>query len=1084
MANDGSIAFDSRINTDNLDKDLSKMEEAISDAANTAEKETEKSFDNIKSQVAKLASTYKKAGMTASDAMKKAWEEVRDGSSSFQSAEKDVSDFADKAEIELQNIGEVASKSFESVPESVGKNFETAGTSVDKFSGKLQNALAAAGLAYGVAEIKEVGASYEKAMDKVAMSTGTAGQELENLQGIASNVYTDNFGKSMEDAAASVAEVYKRTGLVGEELQKATEDAYTLQNAFGYEVNDSLQAATQLMDTFGVSAEEAYTLIAQGAQKGLDQNGDMLDTLNEYSVQFANLGYSAEDMFNMLANGVQNGTWSVDKLGDAVKEMNIRLNDGTADKALQTLGFNLDEIKGKLAAGGSGAQEAIQEIMTALSQVENEQDRYVLGQTLMGTQWEDIGESAVQALMNTQGEISTTSDAMEKISEQQFSDLDSQFEKLKRQVETEVVLPIAQKYMPKIEKAIDYVSKHLDEIAEHAKPIAAAIAAAFAVKKLNDFVTTAVSTARTVKTVFMALNSSNPLGWITIGVSAFAGLIAYTGTLKTKLEKVYDEHAKISDEVQEAIDKTKEYGEEWENVKQESANNGLNIENEHERISELKDSLLSLLNADGTIKTGYKEKVSNILQELSTYSGEAWTVSDNVVMANGEIVGSYEEVSAAIDQVIEKQYAQNYLDLLGEEAKQAASMRSELLTNTEKIKEDIDSTNQELENAKAKMAALEKENSTYTISYADGTTETFHAEFDDWAEDAKREYEEWATVVDACNEKLNGDGGLLKQYKESVSDLRENTNVSDLYKEALAAFQNGDYETVIENAQNINQAMLTAADSTKEELATQLDSAQLYYDTLKKMAEENPGSVTKEELQASKDDLDQAIIEYAKSAGDGGKVSGENFAEALRNSDVPLSEAVAYLKDFASTKADELTESFDKKDKLHDEGVENGDYWVDGLVSSITSVENYNRLTNAAQSLADSVPSTTRHLWGINSPSKVAMGISEYWGEGLTIGMKEEISDVSAVSADMANTAVSSTLGIMNAQGAAAVSAYSPIFQQVYTPQENKSSAVPTTSQQPQGDIIIPVSIGDETLETVVVNAITRANVSSGGWSV
>ena len=205
----------------------------------------------------------------------------------------------------------------------------------------------------------------------------------------------------------------------------------------------------------------------------------------------------------------------------------------------------------------------------------------------------------------------------------------------------------------------------------------------------------------------------------------------------------------------------------------------------------------------------------------------------------------------------------------------------------------------------------------------------------------------------------------------------------------------------------------------------------------------------------------------------------------MRNSDVPLGEAVAYLKDFASTKADELTESFDKKDKLHDEGVESGDYWVDGLVSSMTSAENYNRLMNAAQSLADSVPSTTRHLWGINSPSKVAMGISEYWGEGLTIGIKEGIPDVSAVSADMANTAVSSTLGIMNAQGAAAVSAYSPILQQVYTtPQENKSSVVPTASQQPQGDIIIPVSIGDETLETVVVNAITRANASSGGWSV
>lgn len=1221
MANDGTIEFDSSINTDNLNRDLSEMEEAISDAATASEKKAEAAFENMEKQAKRLAKAYEDAGMDASEAMRKAWEDVQANADAF----------GTNATENFRNVGAAA---------------EDAGTSVENLSGKLENALAAAGLAYGAKEITEVGTSYEKAMNQVAISTGAAGQELENLQGIASNVYADNFGESMEDAAASVAEVYKRTGLVGEELQKATEDAYTLQNAFGYEVNDSLQAATQLMSTFGISAEEAYTLIAQGAQKGLDQNGDMLDTLNEYSVQFANLGYSAEDMFNMLANGVQNGTWSVDKLGDAVKEMNIRLNDGTADEALQALGlgfsdsatnaaalkqaaldvskadvelqkaqqnvndtlakngsasteyqealnraeqaqinlekaqaaynktssettYNLDEIKGKLAAGGSDAQEAIQEIMTALSQVENEQDRYVLGQTLMGTQWEDIGESAVQALMNTQGEISTTSDAMNQLSD--FSDWDEQFEKLKRQVEMDVIVPITQKYMPKIEKAIDYVSEHLDEIVEHAKPIAAAIAAAFAVKKLNDFATTAVSTVKTVKTVFMALNSSNPLGWIAIGVSAFAGLIAYTGTLKTKLEKVYDEHAKISDEVQEAIDKTKEYGEEWENVKQESANNGINIENEHERISDLKNSLLSLLNADGTIKTGYEEKVSNILQELSTYSGEAWTVSDNVVMANGEIVGSYEEVSAAIDEVIEKQYAQNYLELLEEEAKQAASMRSELLANTEKIKEDIDSTNQELENAKAKMAALEKENSTYTISYADGTTETFHAEFDDWTEDAKREYEEWATVVDACNEKLNGDDGLLKQYKESVSDLRENTNVSDLYKEALAAFQNGDYETVIENAQNINQAMLTAADSTKEELATQLDSAQLYYDTLKRMAEENPGSVTKEELQASKDDLDQAIIEYAKSAGDGGKISGESFTEALRNSDVPLGEAVAYLKDFASTKADELTESFDKKDKLHDEGVESGDYWVDGLVSSMTSAENYNRLMNAAQSLADSVPSTTRHLWGINSPSKVAMGISEYWGEGLTIGIKEGIPDVSAVSANMANAAVNAatdvlqnvgvtaeidaekaagaiyslshimrdkvgymlglgtadglqkstpavqdasknsitaavdaatdvlpnvgitaeiakalvpqTLGIMSNQGSSAVSAYNPAYQQIQTADMQQQTA-PAQNNQGIRDIIIPVSIGDETLETVVVNAITRANASSGGWSV
>ena len=52
---DGSIAFDSGIKTDGLKKDLSEMEEAISDSANSAEKKAEKASDNMLAQAAKLA---------------------------------------------------------------------------------------------------------------------------------------------------------------------------------------------------------------------------------------------------------------------------------------------------------------------------------------------------------------------------------------------------------------------------------------------------------------------------------------------------------------------------------------------------------------------------------------------------------------------------------------------------------------------------------------------------------------------------------------------------------------------------------------------------------------------------------------------------------------------------------------------------------------------------------------------------------------------------------------------------------------------------------------------------------------------
>ena len=71
----------------------------------------------------------------------------------------------------------------------------------------------------------------------------------------------------------------------------------------------------------------------------------------------------------------------------------------------------------------------------------------------------------------------------------------------------------------------------------------------------------------------------------------------------------------------------------------------------------------------------------------------------------------------------------------------------------------------------------------------------------------------------------------------------------------------------------------------------------------------------------------------------------------------------------------------------------------------------------------------------------------------------------------------------MSNQGSSAVSAYNPAYQKIQTA-DMQQQTVPTQNNQGVRDIIIPVSIGDETLETVVVNAITRANASSGGWSV
>lgn len=54
-------------------------------------------------------------------------------------------------------------------------------------------------------------------------------------------------------------------------------------------------------------------------------------------------------MFNMLQNGTEAGTFSVDKLGDAVKEFGIRMKDGTADDAIKQLGLSVDDTTAKFA---------------------------------------------------------------------------------------------------------------------------------------------------------------------------------------------------------------------------------------------------------------------------------------------------------------------------------------------------------------------------------------------------------------------------------------------------------------------------------------------------------------------------------------------------------------------------------------------------------------------------------------------------------------------------------------------------------------------------------------------------------------
>ena len=380
-------------------------------------------------------------------------------------------------------VMELAIKIAGKVDKSLGTSVKTSSKQLNTIiqaANKVSN-VTAAGLASmgtgAVAAAKylaDLGGQWQKATNQVASSTGAAGAELEKLRSVMETVYANNFGADVNDVAEAVALVDKNmAGLSRNGMVQATQGAIALRDAFGYDVAESTRAAEAIRKNFGVSAEKAFDLIAAGAQNGLDFSGELIDTINEYSVQFAKLGLSADDMFQILQSGASGTAWNLDKVGDAVKEFSIRAIDGsdTTISAFQALGYDADQMMATFAAGGEKANQAFFEVLDRLLSMDDQVKRDAVGVKLFGTMWEDLGAGALQAMADASSAAYSTGEALDQINQVQYNDLDSALEGVRRHLEV-AMLPAADavyqslmEHMPEVTGALDEMSPVIQEIA-------------------------------------------------------------------------------------------------------------------------------------------------------------------------------------------------------------------------------------------------------------------------------------------------------------------------------------------------------------------------------------------------------------------------------------------------------------------------------------------------------------------------------------------------------------------------------------------------------------------------------------------
>lgn len=504
--------------------------------------------------------------------------------------------------------------------------FSHAGDAFTSAGETLTKSVTAPLVAVGTAAIKFSSDSHD-AFQQFAAATGTATDEMGKYKDMINNVYKDNFGESINDVAEAMATVNQNMSYLDDSaLQKCTEYAYTLSDTFGYDVAESTRAADTLIKNYGVSAREAFNLITQGAQSGMDYSGEMIDSINEYSVQFKKLGLDAEDMFSIFANGAQNGAFNLDKVGDAVKEFSIRAIDGsdTTKQGFEALGMDAAKMAEKFGAGGDTAKEAFNEVIKGLASMDDPVAQSTAGVNLFGTMWEDLGPQVITSMSTASDAIDKSRESVEELANVKYDTLSGALGGLWRTIQVDVLQPIGNQLIPYVTKGINAIQKFTDKwnklgpatqktIVKFAAVAAAAGPVLLGFGKVSTGIGTLVSDTGKIGSVLKKLT----------GASGFSGLakvmtgpfgIAAAAVAATAL-LIYKNWDRIAPILQKIGDRFVEF---WQTVKPQL-----------EPFIEFVEKIASYL----------KETFGPVVEEIFNFAGEF-------------IVGTFDTIGVAIDALL------------------------------------------------------------------------------------------------------------------------------------------------------------------------------------------------------------------------------------------------------------------------------------------------------------------------------------------------------------------------------------------------------------------------------------------------
>lgn len=260
---------------------------------------------------------------------------------------------------------------------------------------------------------------------KMRAALGLPTEEAERFGEIAKEVYKAGYGEDLAAAFEAVTLAQQKLGDSAEtDIGRVVEQALQLERVFGTNVNESLSAIDALMSNFGITSDQAMSLIVAGFQRGLDGSGDFLESINEYSTQFANGGATADQFFSVLETGLQQGILGTDAAADAFKEFNDKIlsNSTSTQEALASLGIDSDALHASLAAGEITVADAFQSIIKHIAGAQDQTVAFTAGAELMGEPFIKLGIDATSNIDITKTKLGELGQSLDDIDTDTFKE--------------------------------------------------------------------------------------------------------------------------------------------------------------------------------------------------------------------------------------------------------------------------------------------------------------------------------------------------------------------------------------------------------------------------------------------------------------------------------------------------------------------------------------------------------------------------------------------------------------------------------------------------------------------------------------